>query len=484
MAKHPRTKATFAAQSGSRVDLTDQRPTNNGHIAAAEGRGERLTGTVIQSVYDVQRQFIRLISGILVNSDVAYRKDRRLQKMMRHDPDVMAPLLDRQYAVALLEWDIVPEDDEDAKQVEQAKALKKLITCNMPRWHAFIRQMQEAVWYGPSAANVVYERTKDGIAPKAWYPFHSDTLVFTKTGQLGFRVNPITYKGETVIAWDAMAHIVTPSERRSIVCHTFMPEAPDFEDGYESRYMFAGRGLRDVLWYHWLIKQTVLQLWTTYAERYAMGIRKGTYPDGNDPAKQAMETAMQNLLGDVSLLMPRMIGKDGQQDAYSFEILEPSGDTSSVFATLINDYLAGKIKEMIIGQTATTEATTSGLGANIGDQHAETHGRIIRFDAYCLADTLSKEFVHVLHEMNFGDTPYKPRLEFNCEDVDSEQFMNSVEKFVNLGGEVGMRSVRSRIGLEEPKKGEPLLEVQEMDMGGDFGGGGTNPNKFARAMAG
>ena len=461
-----------------------KRASDNGQTA--NDAPPRPQTALFDQVSMLMRNIVRLVSGVLINSDVAVRRDPRLQKMMRHDPDIMGPLLQRQYAVALLEWDIIAEDEEDETQVEQAKTLKRLINHNFRRWHDYVRHEQEAVWYGPAATNIIYQFVNDTeIAPVRWRPFHSDSLIFTDEGDLGFRVNS-RYKGSKVLTENGHAHLLTPLERQSVALHVFMPQGPNFDEAYEARYIYSGRGLRDVVWYQWLIKQTVLQYWVGFSERYGLGIRVGTYPAGNSEARDDMETVMQNLLGDVTVLLPK-----DELDSYSLEIMDAKEGRARVFADLIEGYLAGQIKELIIGQTATTEATNTGLGSDVGTRHAETFNRIIKFDAMAQADTQTFELIHPLSVMNFGDTPWRPRFEYSLEDVDSEEFMEGVKAFVDMGGEVPTRQVRARLGINEAKGDEETLSRQFEDdsFDGLFGGGGLNfqrtrerARKYRRAM--
>ena len=190
-----------------------------------------------------------------------------------------------------------------------------------------------------------------------------------------------------------------------------------------------------------------------------MGIRVGTYPDGNNAAKDVMEEVLQNLVGDVSVVIPRQPGEN--RDAYSIDVQEPNPGNAKTFADLIEGYLAGQIKELIIGQTATTEATATGLGSSVGDQHAETFRRIIQGDALNLADSLTREMVWRYHEMNFGDTEYRPRFQFSLEKNDPREFMEAVRGFVELGGEVSQRQARDILGLTEPEEGEAVLSSQQ-----------------------
>ena len=410
------------------------------------------------SVVELQRSYVSHFTKVLRRSDMALRKDRKLQRQMRRDPDVMGPLFQRQSAVALLDWEIKPEDEDDPTQIEQAATLEKIIKTNLQKPFEFFSTLLDAVWYGPAAVQMT-PIMKDGyVVPGDWFPIHSDTLAFTEYGDLSVYVG-LRYEGEKETGPYGQIHMLDDEERKLVILHTHGRQGPDYEVPEEAAFAYAGRGLRDVVWWYWMMKQTALQFWMTWIERYGMGIRVGTYPDGNNAAKDVMEEVLQNLVGDVSVVIPRQPGEN--RDAYSIDVQEPSSGHAKTFADLIEGYLAGQIKELIIGQTATTEATATGLGSSVGDQHAETFRRIVQGDALNLADSITRELVWRYHEMNFGETEYKPRFRFSLEKNDPREFMEAVRGFVELGGEVSQRQAREILGLTEPEEGEAVLSSQQ-----------------------
>jgi phage gp29-like protein len=422
------------------------------------------------SVIELQRSYITHFTKILRRSDMSLRQDRQLQRQMRRDPDIMSPLFQRQSAVALLEWEILPEDPQDEIQVEQAKELENMFRNNLMRPIEFFKALLDAVWYGPAAVQITPEQSGDMVVPGEWMPIHSDTLAFTEYGSLAMYVGR-RYEGEWEHGPYGLIHKLDDEEREQIVLHTHNIEGPDYEEIEEAAFAYSGRGLRDTVWFQWMMKQTSLQFWMTWIERYGMGVRVGTYPDGNASAQAVMQDVMENLIGDVSVLIPK---QSGGEDLYSLDIKEVNSSQAKVFADLIEGYLAGQIKELIIGQTATTEATSTGLGSSVGDEHAETFRRIIQCDALNLADTLTKEFVSRYHEYNYGTTDYKPRWAFSLEKNDPREFMEGVRSYVELGGAVSQSQARQILGITEPEEGEAVLsseQQQEGDMMEGMGGG-------------
>ena len=451
-AKRTRTKKSRAIGDGSNGKA------NMGSVRV----GQTIPRPMVQSVFDVQRSFLRLVSGVLANSDLAWRNERTLQRQMLRDPDVISPLNQRKLAVALLDFDIVSEDENDSTQREQAEWVYTQLK-RIRRWHDMVGSLQNAVWFGPAAVNIVYAIAPGGGArPVGWTPLHSDTLAFTHDGQLGIRVGYQYDRRPTVSGFDSPVALFDELERRAIVLHTFSPEGPDYEEPRESRYMWSGRGLRDVCFHFWMMKQVALQLWINFTERYGMGIRKLFYPEGNDEIKAEVEEMARNAIGDVTFILPRPTGDNASVPTVDLEIMDPAtGSRQNLFADLIKGYLAGQIKEVIVGQTATTQATNTGLGSDVGTRHAETFNRIVKMDAHSVADSITHDMVIPMHVWRYGDTPYRPRLEFSVEEIDSEKFMAGVKDYVELGGSVSDRQVRKRIGIEAPRDDDELLRKSD-----------------------
>ena len=406
---------------------------------------------------EVQRSFFTTADKLLRNSSLAYRLNPAYQQMMRADADIEGVLRSLQVTLASLEWAIVPEDDEDERLVALADRISKIFEA-MPRRSDFIRAMHEAVWYGNSAANLVYAKHPDlGISVKEWYPFHPDTIAYDQRGNLAMKVGA-AYSADGPssqnIGFDARVHIFDEQERKAIVLHRVFVNAPDFNDPNSTESLYRGVGARDVCWFMWLAKQEILQDAITYAERYAMGIRVGYYPLGQDAGRSMMENVLANLTNDNSVLLPQ----SGTEKIYDIDIKEPNAGRAQVFMELVN-WFSGKIKEAILGQSLSSEAASTGLGSGVANLHADTLSRIIRYHADALADSLTTDFVRVVAKM-LGATDSEVnalRFTFAPERPDPKERLEAVEKFVQMGGRVSEREVRDLLGLSEPKEDEPIL---------------------------
>lgn len=406
---------------------------------------------------ELQRAFFTTADKLLKNSSLAYRLNPQYQQMMRADADIEGVLRSLQVTLASLEWAIVSVDEEDEEAVALAERIGSIFDA-MPRRSDFVRSMHEAVWYGNAACNLVYQRDPlHGVGVREWYPFHPDTLAYDQRGNLAMRVGADYGNhgpSSQNIGFDARVHIFDEQERRAIVLHRVFINAPDFNDPNSTESLYRGVGARDVCWFMWLAKQEILQDAITYAERYAMGIRVGYYPLGQDKGREMMENVLANLTNDNSVLLPQ----SGVDKIYDIDIKEPNAGRAQVFMELVN-WFSGKIKEAIIGQSLSSEAQGTGLGSGVANLHADTLSRIIRYHADALADSLTCDFVRVVAAMLKAkpETAAKLRFQFAPERPDPKERLEAIRAFVEMGGKVAESEVRDLLGLSQPTEGEPVL---------------------------
>jgi hypothetical protein len=442
---------------------TDPNPLQNGLTPEQRPRKplpapvERGITLPLATPVEVQRSFFTTADKLLRNASLAYRLNPQYQMMMRADADIEGVLRSLQVTLASLEWAVVSDDEENPRLVELADRISRIFDA-MPRRSDFVRSMHEAVWYGNSACNIVYRKDeRTGVAVKEWYPFHPDTLAYDQRGNLAMRVGA-DYSAhgpsEQNIGFDSRVHIFTEDERKAIVLHRVFVAAPDFNDPNSSESIYRGVGARDVCWFMWLAKQEILQDAITYAERYAMGIRVGYYPLGQDAGRSMMENVLANLTNDNSVLLPQ----SGTEKVYDIDIKEPNAGRATVFLDLVN-WFSSKIKEAILGQSLSSEAGSTGLGSGVASLHADTLSRIIRYHADALADSLTTDFVRVIAQMLGAseDEVCALRFQFAPERPDPKERLEAIEKFVAMGGKVSEAEVRDLLGLSQPKEDEAVL---------------------------
>lgn len=443
---------------------------------------------VLQSPVDAVQSRIVYLGNALRNSDKAYRDNPTYQRMMRNDPDVESALNIRLLAVSLADFDIHPDEDTPDARAEAA-AIKEAILV-MRRVTQFRRNLCLACWYGHSAANVQYKvlekpvvgydtesnLTKTAsVVPHTWVPIHPDSMVWSDDGTYGVKLNMASDVWKTLPddrrmgSESGFAMRLTPEQRAATIINVTGVEAPAFEESADAAVRFAGYGLRSRVWDFWVLKQSVLQAATLYAEKLGRPMIIGRYPSGNAEAQQAINDCLTNLFTDGAATVP---SADTGTGAYDIEVKETQGTGYQVLESLTSRF-SDAITKSIIGQTLTTGTAPTGLGSGVADEHGEVFQKIIKMDASSLDDTLTHDLVNVIQKLNWPDSRIRHRYVTLVDKRSPKEYMEAVEKFVNLGGAVSEKAVGEELGLPKPQDGEKALGMgvsmmDGMDAPGDM----------------
>lgn len=443
---------------------------------------------VLVSPIEAVQSRITFLGNALRNSDVAYREDRFYQRMMRSDPDVESALNIRTLAVALQDFDIQPDEDTPDARAEAA-AIKQAIE-QLRRLSQFRKNLCLACWYGHGAANVQYKAVEKpvigidektgatkaaNVVPATWIPLHPDSLVWSDDGTYGIKLNMTSDQWNDLPddrrmgSESGMAMRLSPEQRAATIINVVGIEAPEFESSAEAAARFAGYGLRARVWAFWVLKQSVLQAATLYAEKLGRPMIVGRYPSGNPVAQQAINDCLTNLFTDGAATMPT---SDTGVGDFSIEAIEVQGTGYQVLDTLTNRF-SDSITKSIIGQTLTTGTAPTGLGSGVAEEHGDVFQSIVKMDASSLDDTLTHDFVRTIQKLNWPDSPYRHRYVTLMDKRNPKEFMEAVEKAVSLGCQVSEKGVMDELGLPKPEEGETPLGggagiIPGMDAPGDM----------------
>ena len=416
-------------------------------------------------------------------SDDALWEDRELQRRMRQDPDINNPLEKRVRVVSALEYEIEPENPEDPVQQAEANAIMRSID-RIPRLRQMLKNLARGVWYSDAACQLVYDvpdqpiigvsedegttvELKLGI-PIKQQPIHSDSVYFQWNGEMAVlqrpHRSPAGYKENRPPA--AAGMIAGPMgyylpidevDRRRIIHVAYNVEAPDYFKARDLGQIFKGRGLRDLLWYSWWFKQSVYSGAGRYLERLAHGRLVGMYPSGNAKAKNEMEIALKNYENDNIILIP--IDGDANDVRKHIDVVEADGSGYHLFVDML-DRLQEAMQKAIVGSSLTMDAEATGMGSGVADRHYQTFHEIVTEDAGTLSEAITHDLVRVIQEINFPESTWRHKFKLLVPE-DDEKFMDMVERFVGLGGEVPDDAVRQRIGVPKPEAGEAILTNPE-----------------------
>ncbi|MEM6798549.1 MAG: DUF935 family protein [Planctomycetota bacterium] len=425
---------------------------------------------------------ISTYSKVYRPSDEALRHSAQNARYMRNDPIVMEPLELRQKSVALLDWHIEPEDEDDEQQKQAAAQLEAIIK-SIPRFLQYRETLLHATWFGRYAVENRYQwkRIKGKMRSTIvqWLPLHGDKLVFRyddgsgdrRAGQIGIRVGanavsvadkrrffgPASDKIETTDF--GLAYFLDSWERPGLSVHKYMVEDGEWEDPFNAGRIH-GVGIRSRVYWAWYQKQETLAMLMEYLERSAAGVEIWYYPMGNPKAEADAKKAAQErmTLGRNVITVPRPVGPDAAY--FDVQRIEPGMAGVAELKEVIENYFGHQIKRYILGQTLTTEASATGLGSNLADVQLETFMQHVRYDSLLLGETLTEEVVEPIKRFNF---PEEANCRYRCvidtESPDAEAKMEAMQRLFQMGMPIRGQDLRELVGATKPVEGDEVASM-------------------------
>ena len=122
------------------------------------------------------------------------------------------------------------------------------------------------------------------------------------------------------------------------------------------------------------------------------------------------------------------------------------------------DWIDQQISKAVLGQTATTDALTGGMGS--GKEHREVQKDIETADARALAAILNRDLIRPWVQLNHGVRKVYPRLRIaRVEQEDLKALSDALGPMIDRGLEVEQAQMLTRFGLPEAKPGAKLLRA-------------------------
>lgn len=422
---------------------------------------------------------IMLFGVALRKADDAWRNDRRLSRMMRHDEDVILAMGLREYTVTGLTWKIDPEDPDDPKQAAEAAAIEKAIR-RIKHCRQFLGHLERAFWYGDTGAAMNYRilpkpiigtaaqdplnpesgsvQAKIHTAPVAWMPIHSDSIRYTPVGEPVIITNYLTKAFEPAskeLVDDGIGAKLEPNQRASIVFNIWGIDAPELDLPETSERPYGGFGMRARIWYSWMNKQLISQQSRHFAERLARGQAQVYYHAGNKDGKTQAEAILKAMYSSFGAVIPW----DNEIKEKIVNILEVTGTGWQIFDKLEEMY-ARKIQKAILHQELMTGTglTGTGMGSGVAEAHESTFAAVVRYDAEILGESLTHDLVRPMAMVNFqSEAFHRFRFISPDEDDDPAEFVERAQKAFDMGVAVSQREIYERGDLREPKPDEPTV---------------------------
>jgi len=239
-------------------------------------------------------------------------------------------------------------------------------------------------------------------------------------------------------------------------------------------------GLARIALWPYLFKKFTERDWAIFSQTYGQPLRVGKFgPNANEEDKRTLLRAVANIAGDCAAIVPESMMIDFVEAANV-------GAAHALYKERA-EWLDEQVSKLVLGQTATTDAKTGGLGS--GKEHRQVQEDIERADAKALAAVLNRDLIQPWMQLNFGPQKAYPRLIIAREESeDLKAFADAVGPMIDRGLEVDQAEVREKFGLSAPKAGAKLMArsapaAPAADPAGASGDLNGNPAVFKRGEA-
>uniref|UniRef100_A4WS36 DUF935 domain-containing protein n=1 Tax=Cereibacter sphaeroides (strain ATCC 17025 / ATH 2.4.3) TaxID=349102 RepID=A4WS36_CERS5 len=208
-------------------------------------------------------------------------------------------------------------------------------------------------------------------------------------------------------------------------------------------------GLARAAAWAWMFKAFTQRDWAIFTQTYGQPLRLGRYgPGASEDDKATLFRAVANIAGDCAAIIPESMAID-------FVETKSVGATADLYKQRA-DWLDQQISKAVLGQTATTDAVTGGLGS--GKEHRQVQEDIERADAKALSGILNRDLIRPWVDLEYGPQARYPRLKIaRPEPEDLKAMAEALAALVPIGLRVSQKKTRDRFGFDEPENDADVM---------------------------
>ncbi|MGH7779753.1 MAG: DUF935 domain-containing protein [Candidatus Binataceae bacterium] len=209
-------------------------------------------------------------------------------------------------------------------------------------------------------------------------------------------------------------------------------------------------GLARAAGWSYLFKNYILKDWVTFTEVFGQPLRVGKYhPGATETDKQTLLQAVANIGTDAAAIIP---------ESMMIEFTEARQGGSSELYRSFCEYLDAQVSKAVLGQTLTTEMPSAGGSRAAAEVHDGVRRDILAADARRLGETLGRDLVRPIVDLNLGPMRQYPRLILGLpDDQDAKEFADIVAALADRGLRVAQKAVLDKLGIPEAAPGEAVL---------------------------
>lgn len=186
----------------------------------------------------------------------------------------------------------------------------------------------------------------------------------------------------------------------------------------------------------------------SFLDIFGQPIRLGRYPAHLREHRNELMRALRSIGADASAVIPE------EMQVELLEARAASGADNIFLGTA--EYWDKQVSKVVLGQTMSSDDGSSLSQAQV---HERVRFDIRDHDAASLLATINRQLVRTFVDLNYGAQETYPHIEIgSAEAEDAASFIDTVTKFVALGGKVKLEEVQRRLGFSAPDDGDEVLE--------------------------
>ena len=363
---------------------------------------------------------------ILPNPDPVLRKMGRSQDVYQaiaYDAHVMGELRSQRGDLLKQEWRIQPGADDAASMqaFELCQAVFKRRPCRNMRWSDQIYNTFRSIYYGYSAAEIIWQKQGSHIVPCEIKDKPSRRFIFNHDHELRLLTKS-----------NQMDGVEVPDYKFLLARHM-----PDYDNPY-------GVALFSACFWPYTFKHNGYRWFARFMERYGIPSPVGKYPAGTSKeGQQEMADDLLRLIEDAVAVIP----EDG-----AVELLQVKSGGEKPHPTFIN-MCNRELSKALTSQTLASEVTEAGSRSTAGvqkerqDDNGEADREMVQANYQQLCDWVT--------ELNFENaTP--PIWEF-FDDEEVRKDVAETLEIVTRRAPVKRSEFYDRLQLTPPEEGDDVI---------------------------
>lgn len=331
----------------------------------------------------------------------------------------------RKLAVLGDEMSILPADDKLKPDVDLADAIRSMIA-GCRSWLQACSHLMDGCLHPVSLVEKVWSvnpsRPYYSLAKLIAVPHY--LLDFMQGDLRVFDVDPTSGAVLTT------SHLA--DESRYIIHRGHILTAPDCWGG----------PMRAILFW-WMLSTMDREWWARFLDRYGSPFLKGTYPSGDHESRSVLERAFA-----LSVKLGGLVVSEGTTVELVNAAASSSGDSYQRFYEICNR----EMSKLVIGQTLSAEAQSTGLGSGVSEQQENVRQDIRKFDAAMLSQTLRDQLFTQFAQVN-GYPGAIPTMGWGA---DSAADIRATTALLQSLGQAGLEPTDEGVDMLSRKTGIPL----------------------------